>query len=230
MNSKKQDKKRIIKAAIELNARQTRDSHPPGTFDNGGRWYPTDAEHCECCAGIRRPSRDYPYSLLVHCRTAEHVANVFKVDVLLLKRAAKALKGGSNPENLDAIPIFDGELKAARKHRKPQVRRVLKIVAKDGDRYVSVYDDSEWALGVTRHETAQSSHGGGYYWYPSLEETLEAAESNVVFNQAWCRGKHIVVLECEAWGRVIAYGSGKRASSNLKPLHQVLDLGMHASD
>lgn len=134
---------------------------------------------------------------MVHCRTAEHVANLYDIDVLLLKRAAKALKGGADPKKPDAILIFDDELKAARKNRKPEVRRVWKIVAKDGDSYVSVYDGSEWALGITRHETARSDHGGGYYSYPSLEEVLDAAESKVVFNQAWCRGKHLVVLECD---------------------------------
>ena len=225
-SDKQQQKSRVIAAAIEFNARQARHSHPAGTFDKGNRWYPASGEQCECCESIRSPSRSFPYSLMAHCRTAEHVAHLFDVDLLLLKRAARALKGGVKPDNPDAVPVFDDELKAARKVAKPRVRRVWKIVALEEGRHVSVYDGSDWTPGVTRHETAKSGHHGGYYWYRSLGEAVEAAESGEAFRQAWCSGKRLVVLECEAWGRVVAYANGKYASSYLKPVRQALDLGV----
>jgi hypothetical protein len=226
MSFNKKQKQKVIEAAIEFNARQERQSHPEGRFDNGDRWYPSVDERCECCESIRSPSRGYPYSLMLHCRTAEHLANLFQVDVLLLRRAAKALKAGASPQNPDAIPVFDGELKAARKNARPKVRTVWKIVAKVEERYESVFDESEWGMGVTRHETAHSDHGGGFYWYPSLTEAVQAMKTGEVFNEAWCSGKHLVLLECDAWGRVIAYDNGKRASSYLKPVREVRDMGM----
>ena len=225
MSFEAHQKKQIIEAAIEFNARQGRQSHPDGTFGSGDRWYPSEDEWCECCDSIRSPSRSYPYSLMVHCRTAEHLASLFQVDVLLLKRAAKALKSGASPQKPDAIPVFDDELKVARKNARPKVRTAWKIVAKVEERYESVFDDSEWRPGVTRHETANSGHGGGFYWFPSLAEAVEAMKMGMVFNEAWCSGKHLVILECEAWGRVIAYDNGKRASSYLKPVCEVLDMG-----
>jgi len=58
--------------------RKNRDEHPDGTFDNKGRWYPSDAEKCECCKRIRPPSRRWPYSLMTHCRTKKHIENLVK--------------------------------------------------------------------------------------------------------------------------------------------------------
>lgn len=56
--------------------RQTRLVDPDGKFDNGGRWYPSESEKCECCGYVRSPSRAWPYSYLLHCRTRKHVANL----------------------------------------------------------------------------------------------------------------------------------------------------------
>ena len=66
--------------------RKNRISHPSGKFDNGMRWYPSKEEVCSCCNSIRSPSRSYPYSLLTHCRTAEHVSNLYKVDLKELRK------------------------------------------------------------------------------------------------------------------------------------------------
>ena len=63
---------KIQKAAQHYVDLKTRRRHPVGKFDRGGRWYPAQ-EHA-CCAGIRGPSRTYPFSLLTHCRSAAHVA------------------------------------------------------------------------------------------------------------------------------------------------------------
>ena len=55
--------------ALDLADRST---HPAGHFDDAGRWYP-DTE-LPCCQAIRSPSRQWPHSLLVHCRTVKHIA------------------------------------------------------------------------------------------------------------------------------------------------------------
>jgi hypothetical protein len=69
----------VLREAVELYlARRDRRSHPAGSFDSAHRWYPTAQERCDCC-DVRRPSRAYPYSLLVHCRTAEHIAHLYGI-------------------------------------------------------------------------------------------------------------------------------------------------------
>lgn len=75
----------LANAVAELYARKVRYHHPNGKFDKAGRWYPDDDERQECCKGIRAPSRSYPYSLMTHCRTARHVAHLYRVDEAILK-------------------------------------------------------------------------------------------------------------------------------------------------
>lgn len=61
----------------KFKARQARSEHPDGKFDSAGRWYPSDEERQSCCDFVRSPSRAYPYSLMVHCRSKKHIANLF---------------------------------------------------------------------------------------------------------------------------------------------------------
>lgn len=90
-------------AVVEFLAREDRSSNPDGYFDNGGRFYPSDKEHCACCDGIRTPSRSYPYSLMVHCRSAEHVAHLFDVDSKTLRRAIKLHRSGKSFDDLQQV-------------------------------------------------------------------------------------------------------------------------------
>jgi hypothetical protein len=76
----------------EYLARQNRERHPDGSFDKGGRWYPSEREQRECCAFIRSPSRAWPYSLMKHCRSVEHVAALFDIDPRILRRAVRLAK------------------------------------------------------------------------------------------------------------------------------------------
>ena len=43
--------------------------HPAGDFDKAGRWY---AEHSELIS-VRSPSRSWPYSQMMACRTLKYV-------------------------------------------------------------------------------------------------------------------------------------------------------------
>lgn len=72
--------------------RKSRAKHPDGEFDSGGRWYPTAAEKCSCCDTIRKPSRSWPYSLMLHCRTASHIANLCNVSEKELRKAIRKEK------------------------------------------------------------------------------------------------------------------------------------------
>jgi hypothetical protein len=80
---------KIQKAAQHYVDLKHRRRHPVGKFDQGGRWYP--AQEHTCCAGIRGPSRTYPFSLLTHCRSAAHVAAEHGVEKAALMKAAKAI-------------------------------------------------------------------------------------------------------------------------------------------
>ena len=71
-------------------ARRDRTQHPAGSFDKKSRWYPNESEQQSCCSAIRGPSRAWPYSLLVHCRTAGHVAALYGVPASEIRRAARA--------------------------------------------------------------------------------------------------------------------------------------------
>jgi len=80
---------RLNEALIEYLNRRDRTSEPQGKYDRGGRWYPDDEERRECCRTIREPSCNWPYSLLVHCRSLRHVAHLYGVDESELRRLAR---------------------------------------------------------------------------------------------------------------------------------------------
>lgn len=80
-------------AARQYLRRKHREENPHGSFDNSGRWYPSESERQPCCSCIRAPSRGYPYSYLVHCRTAEHISWLSKVfDTSAIRRRARELE------------------------------------------------------------------------------------------------------------------------------------------
>ena len=81
---------KLRRAADEAIALQSRRQNPVGSFDDAGRWYP--ASECECCSDIRRPSRQWPYTLLVHCRTTRHVAAAAGYDASTLKWAISRIR------------------------------------------------------------------------------------------------------------------------------------------
>ena len=73
-------------------ARKNRSENPSGHFDSGGRWYPDLQEKCIFCNGIRPPSRSFPYSLLTHCRSMTHIAQLFDVSEFVLRKSVNAYK------------------------------------------------------------------------------------------------------------------------------------------
>ena len=83
-----------LKAALAYRARQSRQSHPKGTFDKGSRWYPSSEEKCDCCEGVRSPSRAWPWSYMVHCRTMTHVASLHGVPLPEVRAALRAIQAG----------------------------------------------------------------------------------------------------------------------------------------
>jgi hypothetical protein len=79
-----------IDQAVEMwLSRKAGATHPMGSPDGGGRWYPAADEKCYCCFSIRPPSRDYPNSLRRHCCSAGHIARLFNVGEVELKIAVR---------------------------------------------------------------------------------------------------------------------------------------------
>ncbi len=94
----------LTAAAVEFIDLQNRTTHPAGTFDNARRFYP--AETFECCAGIRTPSAAYPFSLMVHARTADHIANKYKVEPSEIRKLKKVLSKNEETLNLSEERTF----------------------------------------------------------------------------------------------------------------------------
>ena len=85
----------VDSAAREAIARRDRQRHPPGKFDNAGRFYAS--ERCECCLSIRSPSRAHPFLQMVHARTMLHVAQVFGVALPHLRLRVREIDHGTAP-------------------------------------------------------------------------------------------------------------------------------------
>jgi hypothetical protein len=86
------ESERLTAAADEFFARQERRSHPEGWTDRAGRWYPSDAENAPLCATVRKPSFNYPWSIMLHCRSTVHLAELFDVDADALKKLVTKIR------------------------------------------------------------------------------------------------------------------------------------------
>ena len=60
--------------------RRERLTHPEGDFDKQGRWYPSERERSNHLCGIRQPSRNWPYSYMLACRTRKHISELAEVE------------------------------------------------------------------------------------------------------------------------------------------------------
>jgi len=197
-------------------ARKDRSQHPDGHFDSKKRWYPSASEEQDCCRGIRTPSAAYPYSLLVHCRTAQHVAQRYGVEAQALKRAVRL----SSPRRTPVV------------HTRYKV-----VVVQEADTgYQSLYDRTTYAIGRTQRQGAKPHHGGGYYVRPLTATHLRSdtlapwgVEETVTLTEAFLRGDvyrrpqagTYALLEVHVWGRCIEYESGKEAWTYLKPVREI---------
>lgn len=79
-----------LEAALEAYRRRQRLSHPAGRFDTAGAFHLE--EHCDCCASLQRSSAKRPYVEMHHGRSLTHVAQLYDVPVLHVRRLAKAFE------------------------------------------------------------------------------------------------------------------------------------------
>jgi hypothetical protein len=213
-----------LTAAVEcLESRKARTSHPDGRSD-GKRWYPAASERQDCCSAIRSPSAAYPWSLMVHCRTAQHVALLYGVHRVDLERAVRA--------------------RTPRTPRPVEVHTRYKIVQVDAGEegrapsYHSLYDPAHtYDLGKTYRQAAKAHHGGGWYvraleWHetrwnerdlPYMHTTTLTAAflAGDIHPQGRPPVGTYALLRCEVWGRCVEYANGKEAWTYCKPVEVV---------
>ena len=185
-----EEENKIEKAIEEFKALQSREINPTGTFDNAGRWYPADSEKAECCEGLRSPSRAYPYSLMVHCRTLKHVCEKYGLDY----RTVKKIMNAEKPK------------------RKVEKKKMWKKVALIDGAMQSVYSGEKYELGRTYVEKVEHNHQGGYFCYSTKKE----AEMAVFPDSSVNVDAQKIVVQVEVWGRSIEYENGKHAFTYMK--------------
>ena len=67
---------------------------PKGYCDRAGRWYPSESEWCPECDSVRKPTRNYPWSIYKHCYSIKHIALSHGVDPSLLKKELRPFQRG----------------------------------------------------------------------------------------------------------------------------------------
>ena len=169
---------RAALAAYE--ALQSRAIHPDGTFDKSGRWYPSGEEIQPCCAGVRAPSRSYPYSYLTHARTAGHVASRHGVSERDLRRAYRA----AHPAHREGGDHY------------------YKAVAVTPEGFRSIFDgETVYEMNTPVMQRPRQGHAGGIYVYASMEAARNAA---VPRNSALFDAPR-AVIQVRAEGAYVAY-------------------------
>lgn len=186
-------------AAREYISRRDRTSHPTGKFDKQGRWYPVDAERCECCNAVRSPSKNYPYSYMTHCRTMGHVANLFGVSEKDLRKEVKRMEP-------DAQPKREGG------------ENYYKAVAVVDGKFLSIFDgETEYTIGQELKQPARQDHNGGFYVYKSISD---AADVRVPSSSRLSDAPR-AILRIKAEGQYCKYDNGKLAFSRVTPVEVV---------
>lgn len=116
----------ICKAGKAFLERRDRKTNPPGSFDKAWRFYIADEEVRACCLGIRHPSRSFPYSHMLHARSATHVAHVHGVQDNDVRAFARLV---------DALRSADGTDESRAKAERSAAKRVLAAVEKNGSQH-----------------------------------------------------------------------------------------------
>lgn len=175
-----------------------------------------DAKHVLVCCrsvegtkyGIKTTHKDY---YIIHkYGTGTRVEQANKAT------SAKLAKASGDGLGL-AIDILTGKAKPTL--LKAPVRYGFKLVKRnEAGELVSVWDDSPWTIGVQRGERATSNHTGGFYYYRTAEEALEAASKNEVFGSLHSHSG-LVLVAVESSGNEYRFNGGKLCCTYLKPTH-----------
>lgn len=133
---------------------------------------------------------------------------------------ATCVKRAKNTEAIgDLVRHYTGAATVRCKTPQVVVEQACKVLARDADGTLrSVYDGSEYQVGVWRSEAVAAGHGGGYYFYRSEEDAVAGMTGSTTFASAWMEGLDLVLCEVDVAGRTIEYDNGKLAASRLRVL------------
>ena len=180
-------------------SRRFRDTDPSGIMSNHS-WYPTPKECRGCCAAVPEPTSVFRHSLLRHCRSKLHVAELFG--------------------------ITESSLSSRIERNKPSARRregenYYKAVALVESRYLSIFDGrTEYNLDQQVEDRVRQWYGGGIYVYLSLED---AQAAHLPKCSALIDAPR-VILRVRAEGKWCSYDNGNLAFSCVTPLEVVRDV------
>lgn len=189
---------KLLVALKQYRNRQERLEHPEGKFDKSQRWYPSESEEQQCCKSIRNPSRSYPFSLMKHCRSVEHVAMLNGVNASDLRKAYRKSCPPDPPtreggEYYKAVAVVDGK-------------------------FFSVYNGrTEYVIGREMYEPARQDHKGGYY----VQRTIHGAEHAIFPSDAVFKNHPRAILKLKCEGNYCKYDNGKIAFSRITPIERV---------
>lgn len=190
-------------AANEYISRRDRKTNPDGKFDKQGRFYPSDTETCDCCRSVRSPSKRFPYSYMVHCRTITHIACLFGVDLKELRKEVKRIDPPSAPAREGGEHYY-------------------KAVAIVEGKFYSIFDGvTEYTIGHEMRQVARQDHNGGYYVYRSIDEAQAVSVPSASKLQSAPRA----ILRIRAEGQYCVYSNGKLAFSRITPV-EVLEMAL----
>lgn len=190
-------------AAREYISRRDRITNPDGKFDKQGRFYPSDNERCSCCNVVRSPSKRFPYSYMVHCRTITHIAKLYEVDEKELRKEVKRLDPASEPRREGGDTYY-------------------KAVAVVDGKFYSIFDgETEYTVGQEMTQRARQGHSGGYYVYKSIDEALAVK----VPDASKLPNAPRTILRIRAEGQYCVYSNGKLAFSRITPI-EVLQMAL----
>lgn len=102
------------------------------------------------------------------------------------------------------------------------VKGAYKVLASDAAGTLrSVFDGSEYRVGVWRSEAAAPDHGGGFYFFWSEQDAVAGTETNATFAAERTDGLELVLCEVEVAGRTVEYARGKHAASRLRVVREL---------
>ena len=159
--------------------------------------------------GVRTTGKEY----VVLARHGRGV-RVLDANKAVAAKAAKAAGGSLGV----AVETALGKRKLA-----VRVRTGYKLLVRTDTGFVSAWDGSIWEIGKARIQAATEDHSGGFYYYATLDEAIEAAASDDVFGEA-CDHRRLAVVEIEASGRHYAHRANvgvKLCATRVKPIREI---------
>jgi hypothetical protein len=91
--------KEIINTIYEM--AKNREIHPCGAFDKAKRWQPCDVLE-GYMGSVRTPSRSYPFSYMIHCRTKKYITTmVTESNIKTIEEAINLYTKGSLAQEIN---------------------------------------------------------------------------------------------------------------------------------